>query len=438
MSSMRPTFAILILAGCTLALSAQQQLPPGAKDPDEQTQTTNDPLATIEDKISQKDYKTARFMLDAYLTTHSNDARALFDSGFIDDTLGKDDAAAAAYRRSLKVDPNQFEPHLALGLLLARINEADEARSELLAATKLEPAGKDQEAKARAWRALAQLQRANNPSEAKQALLQALKISPETVDDTLLIGEIAEASDDDASAEAAYKRVLQREPNSAAATSGLAHLLLKERKMEEAEPLLRKALEQNSQDPALTAQLASILLAEKKNEEALNLLTKAHEKTPKDTTLSLMLADAFTATGNFPGAIELYRQLIQVQPNDPDLLNTYGQGLIRQQKFEEAIGIFEKATHLDPKNVDAWSGLAFAASEAHQPQITLSALDARTKLAPDTPPTYFLKAAAYDTLHQDKAASEAYRQFLNSSGGKFPNQEWQAKQRLALLEKTKK
>jgi hypothetical protein len=59
----------------------------------------------------------------------------------------------------------------------------------------------------------------------------------------------------------------------------------------------------------------------------------------------------------------------------------------------------------------------------------------RSKYLPEIPSTYFLWATAYDTLHQKAAAASYYHQFLQSSAGKFPDQEWQARQRLILLEK---
>jgi hypothetical protein len=49
------------------------------------------------------------------------------------------------------------------------------------------------------------------------------------------------------------------------------------------------------------------------------------------------------------------------------------------------------------------------------------------------PSTYFLWATAYDALHQNAQAAAYYQHFLESSAGKFPDQEWQARQRLKLL-----
>jgi hypothetical protein len=59
----------------------------------------------------------------------------------------------------------------------------------------------------------------------------------------------------------------------------------------------------------------------------------------------------------------------------------------------------------------------------------------RSKYLPEVPSTYFLWATSYDTLHEKAAAITYYHHFLDSAAGKFPDQEWQARQRLQLLER---
>ena len=97
--------------------------------------------------------------------------------------------------------------------------------------------------------------------------------------------------------------------------------------------------------------------------------------------------------------------------------------------------VFTKVTNLDPANPDGWSGLAFAASKVSKPAVALHALTMRSKYLPDIPSTYFLWATSYDTLHETAAAITYYHHFLEAAAGKYPDQEWQARQRLLLLEK---
>jgi hypothetical protein len=59
----------------------------------------------------------------------------------------------------------------------------------------------------------------------------------------------------------------------------------------------------------------------------------------------------------------------------------------------------------------------------------------RAKYLPEVPSSYFLWATTYDKLLQKPQAIVYYHHFLESSAGKFPNQEWQARQRLIILER---
>jgi hypothetical protein len=47
----------------------------------------------------------------------------------------------------------------------------------------------------------------------------------------------------------------------------------------------------------------------------------------------------------------------------------------------------------------------------------------------------FLRAIILDKLRQLKPALEAYQQFLTMSEGKNPDQEWQARQRVRILQR---
>ncbi len=388
--------------------------------------------------IVKSDLQTARVKLDGYLKVSPNDARALFDAAYVADAENRTDDAVALYRRATIAEPKSFRAHISLGLLLARINKPDEARPELIAATTLDPGDLGVEMKARAWRALAAIDSPGRPggdaATASNDLAAALKISAETPDDTLLAAELAEATGDRDAAEAAYHRALKKEPDSAAAFAGLAHLLIQQKKYPEAEQLLHDALAKSPDDPALNAQYAAVLTAEDKA-EALPVLEKLYAAHPDDAAITRMLEQVYATAGDYENSDKLCVKLLHIAPNDAVVLVDHGQNLVHLLKYSEAFTAFQKASQIDPNNGDAWNGLAFTASRTQQPLITIDALTKRAALLPETPATLFLRATAYDTLHDKKNAISAYKQFLTAAAGKFPDQEWQAKQRLAFLAK---
>ncbi len=428
----------VLLAGPALAQSSS--LPPGTSAADQGTPVrVSSLLDEADSKLDAKDYAGARAVLLPYLSAHPSDARALYDMGYAQDAAGDAASAEASYRKAVAADPAQFESHAALGLLLAREGQTAEAIAQLQAAARLTPKPANPEAQAQANRALARLLEPTDPQGARTALVAALRESPETTEDTLLAAEIAgRLGDVDAAADAYGKALAEspaHSPEQAQASAGLAHLLIQAKRWSDAEPVVRKALQMNPSDPALQAELAEVLGAQGKRDEAVGVLEKLHAARPGDPAVSAMLADLYVQTGAAAKAVPLYAEAVAAHPHDPALSAAQGDALVRAGQFEAAIPVLKEATGLDPKNGDAWSSLAFAASQAHQPQLVLDALAMRSKVMPETPATYFLSATACDTLHQTKHAVELYRQFLQAAGAGFPDEVWQAKHRLVALAK---
>jgi predicted Zn-dependent protease len=432
--------ALFFLLIAHLAWSAQNSAPnPAAKPAAASAATSVTPpvpaqVLDAEASIAKSDWKSAQALLDSWLAAHPADSRALFDAAYVADAQNRMDDAAALYRRAIDANPQSFEAHLSLGLLLAHQNKLDGARAEIALATTLDPGDGGPAIKARAWRALAQIDRNTDPTEASNDLLQALKLTPETPADSLLAANLADQSGEHDAAERAYRRILSTDPDSAAANSGLAQILIGRKQYPEAETLLRAALAKSPDDPTLTGQLAAVLAAQDKA-EALPLIQKLHDAHPDNAAINRILAEVLADAGDAVGSDHLYIGLLKATPNDPDLLIGHGQNLTRQLKYTEALAAFDKATQIDPANPDGWSGLAFAASKTSQPSVTLHALTMRSKYLPDIPSTYFLWAISYDSLHQTKAAATYYHHFLDSAAGKYPDQEWQARQRLKVLER---
>jgi tetratricopeptide (TPR) repeat protein len=189
--------------------------------------------------------------------------------------------------------------------------------------------------------------------------------------------------------------------------------------------------------------LATIYAAEDKAQEAVPLLEELRAKSPayaSDPALTRLEARVTEMSGDHAGAEKLYQELAQTTPGDPSLLDDLGSVLVQEQKYVDAevalaraVGL-RAAFHDDAAWAVAASHLAYAASKAGHPQVTLQALDARATVLPDTPSVLFLRAISYDGLHQRKQAIEAYHAFLGAAAGKFPDEEFEARHRLIALE----
>ncbi len=426
---------------------SQAQLPAGTTDTTQQPQPQKqDPLLTqASDALDKHDYPTALKLLTALSEKSPNDPHLLYDLAFTQDALAETPdqttAAETTYRRAIAADPTYFDPHLALGLLLARSGKLSLARTELLKATTLNT--DNPLLKARAFRALARIDQTSNPATASDELLSALKLSPETADDILLSGELAEASGDTASAEAAYRRLLAVDPQNHDAAAALTHLLLHQQKPDQAEALLTAALAKDPDNPTLNTQLASLYEQQNKTAQALPIVEKLHSAHPDDPAITRLLARIYSRDQQYDSAAPLYAKLVASSPNDLSLLDDYADTLIRLKRFAEAEDLLKRAT-ANPSAFstkddlgNAASHLAFAASANNDPTTTLQALTLRATVLPNSASSLFLEATAHDKLHQFKQATDLYKQFLSVANGNFPDEEWEARHRLIALEHAK-
>jgi tetratricopeptide (TPR) repeat protein len=432
-------FSILLLAPIT----THAQLPAGATDTTQQPQPqTQDPLLTqANEALGKQDYATALKLLTTLSEKNPNNAPILFNLGSTQDALDQTTTAEATYRRAIVADPNYLEPHLALGLLLARNDRRTEAHAELLKATTLTTG--DPALKARAFRALARIDQSTNPAQASDELLSAIKISTETPDDILLSGELAEASGDTTAAEAAYRRLLAADPQNQDATAALTHLLLHQQKPDQAETLLTAALAKDPDNPILNAQLASLYDKQNKPDQALPIAEKLHTAHPEDPAIARLLARLYTRNQQYEKALPLYTTLSAASPHDPTLLDDHADALIRLKRYSEAESLLQRAV-ANPADFpskddlgNAASHLAFASSANDDPKVTLQALTLRATVLPNSPSSLFLEATAHDKLHHTKQATDLYKQFLSVANGQFPNEEWEARHRLIALEHPK-
>lgn len=392
--------------------------------------------------LEAHDFERALKLLTPLSEASPKDARLLYDLASAQDALDETSAAEHSYRVSIQDDPTFAEPHVALGLLLARAGRFDDARIPLLAATTLTAA--DASLRARAWRALARIDAKSRPADASAELLEALKLSPETPDDTLLTAELAQATPgNSADAEAAYRRLLATRPDDAAASSALAHLLLAQKRPAEAEPILAAALAAHPGDPALTVQLASLYRTQGKSAESIALVEQLHQAEPQNANVTRLLAGLYLDTGADAQAEPLLTRLGTQDLKNTDLAEDRVRALIHLKRFREAQSVLgplvaQPSLFPAPADFGQMAGeLAFVCSQNNDPAGALHAIELRATVLPTSVPILFLTAISQDKLHHVKLAQQAYKEFLAASNGSHPDEEFEAQHRLVALEHAK-
>ena len=417
----------------SLALPALAQTRPSHK-PHPQSTTDDDRVADAlkdaESLLQKQQYPQAEEKLQLIVTQQSENPQAWFDLGFAQSHQGKNAEAINAYKKATQLDPKWFEAQQNLGLTLAKSGDLTGAASALKIAVTLKPNVGGQPALAAAWISLAQVTEESQPQESLAAYQKAAELDPANSEAQLGVAHMAERSGNAAAAEQQYLKLAEAGNNES--IERLISLYLKQKRYADAETWLHKYISANPQNVAAQLQLGKLLAAEGKTQEAIAALEPAYKASP-DPKIARDLASLYLETKQYPAAADLLRPLIVQNPTDAQLHLDYGSALMHQLKYAEAQAVLLKAVQLKPDLVEAYFDLGYAAEQNKNYELTIRALDARAKLQPETPATYFLRATAYDNLRMYKPAAANYKLFLGVAGGKFPDQEFQARHRLKAI-----
>jgi tetratricopeptide (TPR) repeat protein len=449
-----PMGASRVFAGCLLLLTAglcsvgqdasapsgQSSSKPQGHRPEHHIQVEDEDspaqpaeLTEAESAIEKRDYAAAEPLLRKLLDRQPTNYVGWFDLGFVENELGRLDDSIAAYRKSVAAKPDVFESNLNLGLQLAKTGQP-EAEQFLRAATQLKPTSHVAEGQYRAWLSLGETIEKSKPEEALAAYERAAALQPKEAEPHLSAGQLLEQENKYAAAEQEYKQALALDSRSTDAVMGLANIYMRGRRFPEAEEYLRKLLAANGDSAAVHIQLGRVLAAEGKTDAAIAELQAGLKLSPGDDAAQRDLADVYAGAGKNDLAEATYRTLLVAHPNEAELHDALGKALLWQKKSPESQREFVISVTLKPTFGGAYYDLAFAANDNKDYPVIIRALDARAKLLPETPMTYFMRASAYDHLRDFKNAAANYHLFLNNAGGKYPDQEWQAKHRLIAIE----
>lgn len=424
---------ILIVLATAFAVAQTTTIRRGKQTVNNVTDEQPSELTRAEEAIQKNDFHTAEPLLKKIVASDPKNYQAWFDLGFVYNRQGRTQDSVHAYRQSVAAKSDIFESNLNLGLMLARSN-SPEAEQFLRAAAKLKPTAQVEEGQARAWLSLGHLLENTKPDEALDAYQKAAALTPKDPEPHLSGGLLRERRKDFSGAEAEYKQVLVLDPHSNEAVIGLANIYMKSSRVAEAEPLLRQLAAERPDDAGLHLQLGRVLAAQDKKDEAIVEIQTALKFSPDDSEAQHDLADLLKESGSLADAEKAYRQLLKATPNDAELHYSLGGILLKQRNFPEAEQEFQAAIRLKPDFGAAYGNLAIAADENKNYPLAIKALDVRDKLLPPTTVGYFMRATAYDHLHDFKQASVYYHLFLDKAKGQYPDQEWQARHRLIAIE----
>jgi len=371
----------------------------------------------------------------------------------------KYDQAAEWFGKAVAADPKDYSAHFNLALSYSMLKRDADSLAEYKKVLELKPGTYEAELNLGIL-----LIRDKQAGAAVPYLQQAAARKPKEFRAQLYWAEALLDSGDDAAAERQYRAALDLNAKSAPAELGLAHALAKQDRLPDAEPHFRAAAQLDSnyrdallelaalyeknhrnaeavaiyqqfpENAAAQEHIGQLMLENKNSADAIAPLEAAMQKDPTPAN-RLALATAYLFEKQFDKALPLLEQSVAAQPANFSLRMMYGRGLRDSRKYGPAVKQFLEATRLQPDSREAWNELAGMLYMTEKFPESLAALDRAHQLGDDTAANYYFHAITYDKLRALKPALDYYQQFLARSNGKFPDEEWKARQRAKLLER---
>jgi tetratricopeptide (TPR) repeat protein len=339
--------------------------------------------------LDAKQYDRAIELFTRAAQADPKDYAAQFELGLAYSFLGKDADAIAHYKAALALKPDLAEAQLNLGLSLLRVKDPAAAQPYLESALAAKPSPTAESALARA------LARQGKPAEAEPHFRKAIAQDPSRRDDLLELASIYEAAKQPGRAIAIYREFPDR-------------------------PQAQERL--------------SVLLADAGHpDEAIVALQAAVAKAPTDEN-RLALAQAYVRANQLAKAEPIVAMLVGLEPRDRETRLFYGKILRDEHKLREAATQFSILLESHPEVPETWTELGNVLMAMEDYPQALDALDHVRALGAENAGHVFYRAVALDHLQRRAEAVENYHRFLAMSGGKFPNQEFQARQRARILE----
>ncbi len=375
--------------------------------------------------LDHGDYSQAEQIFSKLAAADPKDYTAFFNLALAETALKRDDQAAEHYHQVLVLKPGLYEAELNLGLLCLRDQRPADGVPLLRAASQQKP----------------------NQVRPKRYLGDSL----------LAIGDLAGAAE-------AYTQAIALDPKLGAAELGLGQSLARQGKLDDALPHYQRAavldpalksfllelgvafskanraedaialLKQFPEDPGAREELGRLYLATNRPADVVAQLEAVAAASPTQGN-KLALASAYIKNNQPDLAAPILKEALAANPNDYDLRMVVARLHRDKHDYIRAGNEFVSAAQLRPSSVEALNEAASAFVIAQQYPQALAVLDKIHSLNAESAGDFYYRALVLDKLHQIKPAITNYQRFLAVSQGKFPDQEFVARQRSRILER---
>ena len=187
-----------------------------------------------------------------------------------------------------------------------------------------------------------------------QAIEQYQKITaadPKDIDSWLMLGRLEKVVQNSTNAMAAYKKVIELDPDNEEAMTGLATVYADLGDNKSAADLLQKVADKNPSLRSLTT-LAGVYEQLKDYPLAAEMLRRALDQQPGNSDLKHALAEDLAISNQLDEALKVYQDLSAEDPKDEHSLLRISEIYRQKKDFAKAREAADKAAQLDPTNIE--------------------------------------------------------------------------------------
>ena len=185
-----------------------------------------------------------------------------------------------------------------------------------------------------------------------------------------------------ADAELAYRHLLARDPDNAAALHLLGILVGRSGRPQEAVELLRRCIQICPEDATAHASLGTALHSLGDDENAMAHFQRSVELQPESAEAQYNLGKALRDRKENPAAAEAFRRAVQLQPALAPAWNNLGNTLRELEQAEEAAECYRKSLQLRPNHPQTLHNLGLAYKDVIRLDDAMRCFDAALALDP--------------------------------------------------------
>jgi tetratricopeptide (TPR) repeat protein len=236
--------------------------------------------------------------------------------------------AEATARMLLKISPNDIEAHKLLGkIYLRQLSDGSNAVSSA------SPSG-------------------NALDLAIAEFEQIVALTPKSVEDRMVLGQLYTVKHDPKKAEEEFKTAQALEPESEEVVLNLARVYAESGDLEHAVKVI-EAVPVESRSPRMEVALGAAYDQLKRPKDAIAAYKRAVELDPGDEHTLDTLGQALLNDNQLDEALKQYKALAAADPEEAEALVHIGEIERRQGKFEDALATIRKARKLEPTSLEA-------------------------------------------------------------------------------------